>query len=122
MLFLLLLIELRVPCLKNKHLALLSDNDPTVTWTKKLTSRKSKTAAALLRVMATRLKAAGASPLIPMHIAGVEKVLRVLRGYRARAAVVRQRGVSEQQSVLTENTAYQHKGPARQWVRRPRKQ
>ena len=75
MLFLLLLIELRVPCLKNKHLALLSDNDPTVTWTKKLTSRKSKTAAALLRVMATRLKAAGASPLIPMHIAGVENAI-----------------------------------------------
>ena len=75
MLFLLLLIELRVPCLKNKHIALLSDNDPTVNWTKKLTSRNSKTAAALLRIMATRLKAAGASPGIPTHIAGEENAI-----------------------------------------------
>ena len=72
MLFLFLLIEMRVKCLKNKHLALLSDNDPTVTWTKKLTSRNSKTAAALLRILATRMKLAKVSPLIPMHIPGPE--------------------------------------------------
>ena len=64
------------PSLALKHFALLNDNTPTtVSWGKKLNTSKSKTAAALLRVLALRLKMAKASPLIPMHIPGEENGL-----------------------------------------------
>ena len=71
-LFLWLVIECCVPDLAGKHIALLSDNTPTVSWVTKMTSKKSAVAAAYLRILAVRLKLARASPLIPMHIPGEE--------------------------------------------------
>ena len=61
-----------VPCLENAHVGLLNDNSPTISWVKRLTSTRSRTAAALIRVLSLRLRLAKASPLIPMHIPGVQ--------------------------------------------------
>lgn len=52
------------------HVALFSDNQPTVHWVQRLASKSSKVAAQLLRALALRLKKTGASPLTPLHIAG----------------------------------------------------
>ena len=70
-----LVMERVVPDLKEKHVALLNDNSPTISWLTKLTSSNSQTAAALLRILAMRLKLAKASPLIPMHIAGEQNAI-----------------------------------------------
>ena len=67
-----LVIERVCPELDSKHVALLDDNAPTVSWIKRMTSTKSDVAAVLLRLLAMRLKGARASPLIPMHIPGPE--------------------------------------------------
>jgi hypothetical protein len=52
------------------HVALFSDNQPTVHWVQRLASKSSKVAGQLLRALALRLKMTGASPLTPLHIAG----------------------------------------------------
>ena len=70
-----LVIEQVVPCLNNKHVGLLNDNSPTISWLKRMNSRHSKTAAALIRTLAMRLRLAKASPIIPMHIPGVENAI-----------------------------------------------
>ena len=70
-----LVIERVVPNLAGKHVALLNDNSPTVSWLTRLTSTRSRTAAALLRILSMRLKLARASPLIPMHIAGEQNAI-----------------------------------------------
>ena len=70
MFLLLLVIRMIVPSLDSKHLALLDDNSPTVSWVTKMTSKNSVVAVAMLRAMSTVLKRARASPLIPMHIPG----------------------------------------------------
>ena len=70
-----LVIEQVVPCLNNKHVGLLNDNSPTISWLQRMNSRHSKTAAAILRVLAMRLRLAKASPIIPMHIPGVENAI-----------------------------------------------
>ena len=75
LLLLWLVIEQVAPELACKHFAVLNDNAPTVSWAKKLNASKSRTAAALLRVLALRMKLAGTSPLIPMHIPGEENGL-----------------------------------------------
>ena len=67
-----LVIEHVLPTLQDRHVALLNDNSPTVSWLRRMNSRHSKTAAAILRVLSVRLKLARASPLIPMHIPGPE--------------------------------------------------
>ena len=67
-----LVMEQVVPSLENRHVALLNDNSPTISWLQKMNSRHSKTAAAILRVLSMRLRLARASPLIAMHIAGEE--------------------------------------------------
>ena len=54
------------------HVALFSDNSPTVNWVKRLASKRSLVAAQLLRALALRLKTTQASPLTPLHVAGCE--------------------------------------------------
>ena len=63
------------PNLHHAHVALFSDNSPTVHWVQRLAAKKSRIAQQLLRALALRLHLAKASPLIPLHIAGVNNAL-----------------------------------------------
>lgn len=58
--------------LKHVHVAAWCDNTPTVSWTNKLNSSKSRIAAKLVRALALRIQANEASPLISLSIAGIE--------------------------------------------------
>ena len=60
------------PKLQADHVALFSDNSPTIVWVKRLTARGSLVAMKLVRALTLRLKKAGASPLTHLHIAGEE--------------------------------------------------
>ena len=60
---------------KNAHVALFSDNSPTVHWVQRLAAKHSHVAMQLIRALALRLHLAQASPLTPMHIAGVNNSL-----------------------------------------------
>jgi hypothetical protein len=53
------------------HVALFTDNSPSVHWADRLTA-KSGPAGFIMRALALRLKTRGASPLTPLHIAGDE--------------------------------------------------
>ena len=57
------------------HVALFSDNQPTVSWVQRLASKSSVVAGQLVRALALRLKMTGASPLTPLHIAGVQNAM-----------------------------------------------
>jgi hypothetical protein len=57
------------------HVALFSDNSPTVSWVTRLASKRSTVAAQLLRALALRLKATRVSPLTPQHIAGCQNAM-----------------------------------------------
>ena len=57
------------------HVALFSDNSPTVSWVARLAAKRSLVAAQLLRALALRLKQKGASPLTPFHVAGRENAM-----------------------------------------------
>ena len=52
------------------HVALFSDNSPTVYWARKMASKSSIIAGQLIRALALRLKVSGASPLSTLHVAG----------------------------------------------------
>ena len=52
------------------HVALFSDNSPTVNWVRRMAARGSMVADQLLRALALRLKQNHVSPLTPLHIAG----------------------------------------------------
>ena len=58
--------------LRASHVALFSDNSPTIGWVKRLAARVTLVAMQLLRALTLQLKKAGASPLKPLHIAGEE--------------------------------------------------
>jgi len=60
---------------KDSHVALFSDNSPTVHWVQRLAAKHSAIAMQLIRALALRLQLARASPLTPMHIAGVNNSL-----------------------------------------------
>ena len=60
---------------ENAHVALFSDNSPTVHWVQRLAAKHSTIAMQLVRALALRLQLARASPLTPMHIAGVNNSL-----------------------------------------------
>ena len=60
---------------ENAHVALFSDNSPTVHWVQRLAAKHSIIAMQLVRALALRLQLAKASPLTPMHIAGVNNSL-----------------------------------------------
>jgi hypothetical protein len=61
--------------LREKRVAVFSDNSPTVSWVKRLASRHSVVAAQLVRAMALRMKVNGACPITPVHIPGVENAI-----------------------------------------------
>ena len=57
------------------HVALFSDNQPTVSWVRRMASKSSVVAGQLIRALALRLKVKGASPLTPLHISGVQNAM-----------------------------------------------
>ena len=72
LLFLWLVIESVCGNLREKHVALFSDNSPTVGWVHRLATRGSLVSAHLIRALALRLKLNGMCPITPLHIAGEE--------------------------------------------------
>ena len=66
-----LVMEAVAPSLRHKHVALLSDNSPSASWVKRLASKSSMVAGALLRALALQLRVNRTSPLTPLHIPGV---------------------------------------------------
>jgi hypothetical protein len=52
------------------HIALFSDNSPTVSWVRRLAAKGSLVAGELLRALALRMKQKQVSPLTTLHIAG----------------------------------------------------
>ena len=75
LLLLWLVMEEVCPELREKHVALFSDNSPTVHWVRRLAAKQSVVAAQLLRALALRMRAKRASPLTPLHVAGVENAM-----------------------------------------------
>jgi hypothetical protein len=61
--------------LNGAHVALFSDNSPTVHWVQRLASQQSPIAMQLLRALALRLHINRASPLTPLHISGVHNAM-----------------------------------------------
>ena len=61
--------------LTEKRVAVFSDNDPTVSWAKRLASRHSVMAAQLVRALALRIKLRWGCPITPCHIPGVENTM-----------------------------------------------
>jgi hypothetical protein len=70
LLLLWLVMEQICPDLANKHVALFSDNQPTVCWIKRMASKNSYIAKCILQIITLRLKLKKASPLTPQHIKG----------------------------------------------------
>ncbi len=70
-----LCIEGVVPDIAHKHVALFSNNLPTVSWVDRMASKKSRIAARLVCALALRLNVCQACPLTPVHIPGVEIAL-----------------------------------------------
>ena len=75
LLLLWLCLEGVAPDLAHKHIALFSDNSPTVSWVTKMASKKLKVAAQLVRALALHLKFKQSCPLTPVHIPGIENAL-----------------------------------------------
>ena len=61
--------------LRERRVAVFSDNDPTVSWVKRLASRHSRVAARLVRAVAMQMKMKGACPITPVHIPGIENAM-----------------------------------------------
>jgi hypothetical protein len=57
------------------HVALFSDNQPTVSWVDRLASKSSVVAGQLVRALALQMKKARVSPMTPLHIRGAENPL-----------------------------------------------
>ncbi|MEM7495226.1 MAG: hypothetical protein AAF471_03635 [Myxococcota bacterium] len=74
--------------LRHRHIAIWCDNTPTVAWTKRLTANRSRVAARLLRALAYRMFATGASPFHSLSIAGVDNAIADIpsRSFRQRAS------------------------------------
>ena len=70
LLYLWLVMEAICPSLREKNVALLSDNTPTVSWVARLASKRSNVGARLIRALALRLKTNGCCPITPLHVAG----------------------------------------------------
>ncbi len=75
LLLLWLCLEGVAPDMVQKHVALFSDNSPTVSWVEKMASKKSRIAAQLVRMLAFRVNLRQACPLTAVHIPGVENAL-----------------------------------------------
>jgi hypothetical protein len=70
LLMLFLAIEAVVGDVSEKHVALYSDNSPSVHWVQRLAARSSPAAMQLIRALSLRLHVKRASPLTTLHIAG----------------------------------------------------
>ena len=70
LLMLWLVMEEVFPKLQAAYVALFSDNSPTSGWVKCLAARESLVVMQLVRALTLRLKKAGVSLLIPLHIVG----------------------------------------------------
>ncbi len=57
--------------LREKRVALFSDNSPTVGWVTRLASKRSVVAERLIQALALRLKSTHTCPLTPLHIKGI---------------------------------------------------
>jgi hypothetical protein len=75
LLFLWLVMESVCGDLREKRVALFSDNSRTVGWVRRLATRGSLVSAHLLRALALRLKLKGTCPITPLHIAGEENLM-----------------------------------------------
>jgi len=75
LLFLWLVMEHVCDITPGTHIALFSDNSPTVSWVRRLAAKGSKVAGQLIRALALRLKLCQVSPLTPLHIAGKHNAL-----------------------------------------------
>jgi len=58
--------------LREKRVALFSDNSPTVGWVRRLATHESMVSAHLIRALALQLKLNGTCPITPLQIAGEE--------------------------------------------------
>ena len=63
------------PHLAGAHIALFSDNSPTVHWVHRMAAKQSKVAMQLIRALALRLQVTQASPLTPLHISGIHNAM-----------------------------------------------
>ena len=70
LLMLYLIMEVVCNLIIGAHVALFSDNQPTVSWVKRLAAKSSLIAGQLLRALVLRMKKRGTSPLTPLHIPG----------------------------------------------------
>ena len=75
LLLLWLVMEDVCPSLDGAHIALFSDNSPTVHWVERLASRHSLVAMQLIRALALWLQLQKASPLTPLHISGIHNAM-----------------------------------------------
>ncbi len=71
LLILWLIMEQVYPDLSGAHVALFSDNSPKVHWVAQMAAKQSKCTMQLLWVLALRLQITQASPLTPLHFAGI---------------------------------------------------
>jgi len=65
-----LVMEEVCPDLVHKHVGMLSDNQPSVCWLKRMASKSSFLAKCMLQIIALRQKMRQTSPLTPQHIKG----------------------------------------------------
>jgi hypothetical protein len=72
LLFLWLVVEAVCENLREKNVALFSNNSPTVGWVQRLATRGSLVLANIIRELALHLKLHGTCPITPLHIAGEE--------------------------------------------------
>ena len=75
LLFLFLVIETVAGDIRNKYIALYSDNSPSVHWVQRLAVRSSPAATQLIRALSLRLHITQASPLSTLHIAGQKNAM-----------------------------------------------
>jgi hypothetical protein len=71
LLFLWLCIEAIAPDIAHKHIMLISDNSPTVSWVDKIALQRLRITAQLVRTLALQLNINKTCPLTPEHIPGV---------------------------------------------------
>ena len=61
--------------IKDRHIAMFSDNSPTVSWVERMATRQSRISAQLVRALALRLNITSSCPLTPVHIPGEENTM-----------------------------------------------
>ena len=67
-----LIMETTCADVRQKNVALFSDNSPSISWVERLASRRSLVGSRLVRALALRMKICGVCPLTPLHVAGIQ--------------------------------------------------